>query len=108
MRLAPLLIAFSIASVVNGAAVAKKGNEMLSLPGQTFRAIELVVKELDRHSLNVENYQITVEANATSIFVTFDDATRAPGQRGSSPRSPGFEVEISGATLAIVRSNFAK
>jgi hypothetical protein len=106
--LASLLIVFSVATFAVNAAVANKSNEMLSLPRQTFRAIEVAVKELDRRGLKVENYQITVDTTASSIFVVFDDVSRAIGQRGSSPRSPGFEVEVSAATMAVVRSNFAK
>ena len=66
------------------------------------------MKQLHRDGLKVENYQITVDTSDTSILVTFDDASRAVGQRGSSPRLPGFEVEVNAATLTILRSDFAK
>lgn len=89
-----MVVVFSMATLAVSTTVANRGNEMLSLSGQTFRAIEVAVNELDHHGLKVENYQITVETAATSIFVVFDDVSRAIGQRGSSPRVPGFEVEI--------------
>jgi hypothetical protein len=81
---------------------------MVSFSGRTFRAVEAAARELDHHGLQIEKYEIVVEASPTTIIVCFVDPDRPPTQRGSGPHLVGFEVEVDGGTLEVIGSHFVK
>jgi hypothetical protein len=70
--------------------------------------VEAAARELDRRGLQIEEYEILVEASPATIFVSFVDPDRAPTQRGSGPHLVGFAVEVDGGTLEVTRSSFIK
>ena len=85
-----------------------EGEPMLSFSGRTFRAREIAAKELDRHGLQIEKYDVLVEQSPTKAVVLFVDPSRAPRQLGSGPHLPGFEAEVDVGTLEVSDSNFTK
>jgi hypothetical protein len=81
---------------------------MVSISGQTFRAIEIAVRELNRHGLHVDKYEITVESLQNTIIVSFNDPDHPRTQLGSGPNMVGFSVELDADTLEVTDSSFIK
>jgi|SRR5580704_6563247 hypothetical protein len=108
MRITPIAVALQL--MISAHSLAADGEEkgMISMSGQTFRALEIAAKELDRHGLKVEKYRIFVETIDKTIHVTFDDPDRSPTQRGSGPNLTGLSVELDAETLSVTRSTFIK
>jgi hypothetical protein len=81
---------------------------MVSMSGQTFRAIEISVREFNGHGLKVDKYRIFVESSPQKIVVSFDDPDRPRTQLGSGPNMVGFTVELDSDTLEVTDRSFVK
>jgi hypothetical protein len=81
---------------------------MVSISGQPFRAIEIAVRELNRHGLQVDKYEIAVQSSQNIIIVSFNGPDRPRTQLGSGPNMVGFSVELNADTLEVTDSSFIK
>lgn len=79
-----------------------------SISGKSLKIIEAALPEAVRKHLDVGKYKIVVMQSEQSYLVVFDDPNRPEGQRGSTSRMPGFEVEVRREDLQVIRSNFVR
>lgn len=79
------------------------------IQGKNFLAVEAGVRIFqERLKKDLVLYRIAVAREAESMFVTFTDKNGKTGVRGAPGAQPGFEVQLSGADLKVIRSNFLR
>ena len=82
--------------------------EMETIFGRNFVVIESAAAEAARNGLDVSKYKITILDRGSSCTVMFQDPERPEGERGSTERMLGFDVEVSRKDRHIVRSHFVR
>jgi hypothetical protein len=124
MRVTSLLLALQLASLPLSSSAGDGDQSMayqnlVSLSGKTFRAVEIAVSELRKRGLSVEKYLIVIHEydpgiafqvtgiRVKTIAVTFQDPDRGPGL-GSGPNMIGFSVSLDADTLEVTGSSFVK
>jgi len=81
---------------------------LAEFPGTSLKWIHAAEPVLQEKKLDLDKYNITLLEQADSVTVILKSADSAPGDRGSTGKNPGFEVEISKKDLKVLRSNYVR
>lgn len=106
-----LRLSIVIALFLSGTlAIPKQGveqKEQVSLSGTQLAFFETALAEARRNGLDTLAYRVSLRQTNETFVVSFEDPDISPTQRGSSPRTSSFEVEMD-ATRGIVRAHFSR
>jgi hypothetical protein len=95
-------------ALIGGTAVWAQTRVIDAISGSSQKMIQLALSEFVKQGLSIDGYRIVVMEVDKHAVVLFEDMTTPTGQRGSSPRKPSFEVELSEDGAKVVRANFVR
>lgn len=71
-------------------------------------AMKIFLEEMAKRHVDLSHYQVHLHETPESFILFTMYENRKPGQRGSDPDFPEYEVEISRKDLSLVRANGVK
>jgi hypothetical protein len=81
---------------------------LAEFPGATLKWIRAAEPVLQEKKLDLDKYTVSLLEEADSVTVILKSEDSTPAGRGSTGKSPGFEVEISKKDLKVLRSNYVR
>jgi hypothetical protein len=99
----------SVAATLSATATAQSPMTVIETNSDEGRkAIQLAVPEVVKRGLSLDGYRIVVMEIDGQLRVLFEDADAPIGQRGSSPKKLGLEVEVNKNIDRVTRVSFVR
>jgi hypothetical protein len=77
-------------------------------PGSYMKWIRAAEPEFQRKQLDLDNYNISVVDQESSVVIVLTSSDASKEGRGSTGTHPGYEVEVSKKDQKVVRSNYVR
>jgi hypothetical protein len=81
---------------------------MAVFDGASLKWVHAAEPEFERKKLDLENYTVSIVEQNDSVIVTLSASDSQKGARGSTGKSPGYEVEINKKDMRVIRSNYIR
>lgn len=107
LRILFICAVLSSSAIVFGQELKAMNAEIQILEGKPLKLVDLALAEFRRNHLNSSGYKLSVYRTENGYVAIFEDPNMAPGQRGSSPVMPSFEVKFDN-DCEVIRSHFIR
>jgi len=103
-------LALLLALVLCTAAIAQTSRPKLDtqFPGAALKWVHAAEPDFQRRHLDLDKYNVSVEDERDSVFVSLTSPDADPHARGSSGTYPDYVVEISKKDLKVLRSYYVR